>query len=295
MIRLLLLFVACAILSAATKDERPAYQLFDEKGKRTSYQKLRRAAAKADVVLFGEFHNNTLVHWLQLQLLKDLHADRPGQVRLGAEMLEADNQLLFDEYQQGLIAERHLEAEAKLWNNYPTDYKPLVQWATAQGVPVVATNVPRRYAALVARQGLAALDSLSENVRAHMAPLPLTVDYELPAYQKMQTMMGGHGEGGAHGGASARQMVAAQALKDATMAHFILRDHQPGQVVLHLNGSYHSDGFEGIGWYLQQARPDLNVLTISMVEQTDLSALDTAAVGIAHFVFALPDDMTKSY
>ena len=293
MIRLLLLFVICLTLGAATQDERPAYQLFDEQGQRTSYQKLRRAAAEADVVLFGEFHNNTLIHWLQLQLLKDLHADRPGQVRLGAEMFEADNQLLFDEYQQGLIAERHLEAEAKLWNNYATDYKPLVQWATAQGVPVLATNVPRRYAALVARRGLAALDSLGEGARAYMAPLPLAVNYDLPAYQKMQTMMGGHGE--AHSAPSARQMVAAQALKDATMAYFILQNHQPGQVVLHLNGSYHSDGFEGIGWYLQRARPDLRVLTISMVDQADLSAIDTAAVGIAHFVFALPADMTKSY
>ncbi len=293
MIRLLLLFVICLTLGAATQDERLAYQLFDEQGQRTSYQKLRRAAAEADVVLFGEFHNNTLIHWLQLQLLKDLHADRPGQVRLGAEMFEADNQLLFDEYQQGLIAERHLEAEAKLWNNYATDYKPLVQWATAQGVPVLATNVPRRYAALVARRGLAALDSLGEGARAYMAPLPLAVNYDLPAYQKMQTMMGGHGE--AHSAPSARQMVAAQALKDATMAYFILQNHQPGQVVLHLNGSYHSDGFEGIGWYLQRARPDLRVLTISMVDQADLSAIDTAAVGIAHFVFALPADMTKSY
>ena len=46
------------------------------------------------MVLFGELHNNPISHWLQLELTEDLHAARGADLVLGAEMFEADNQLL---------------------------------------------------------------------------------------------------------------------------------------------------------------------------------------------------------
>ena len=52
--------------------KKPAYALFDSKGKRVQYGKMLKAAAASDVVLFGEFHNNPIAHWLQLELIKDL-------------------------------------------------------------------------------------------------------------------------------------------------------------------------------------------------------------------------------
>ncbi|MEM8970233.1 MAG: ChaN family lipoprotein, partial [Bacteroidota bacterium] len=186
----------------------PAYQLFNEKGKPTSYAKMLRTLAKADVVLFGELHNNPICHWLELQLLRDLHQEHDSLV-LALEMFEADNQLVLDEYLQGTIQEKHLLNEAKVWNNYDTDYQPLIELAKTNDIPVVASNIPRRYANLVYRRGLSALDSLTDEAKQWIAPLPVTVDMQLASYQEMLVMMGGGSHGGDTG--EAKNLVHAQA------------------------------------------------------------------------------------
>jgi hypothetical protein len=80
--------------------------------------------------------------------------------------------------------------------------------------------------------------------KSWIAPLPIPYDSTLPGYVKMIEMMGGHG------GAN---MPKAQASKDATMAHFSLKAWKPGKLLIHYNGAYHSDYYEGIMWYLKRA------------------------------------------
>ena len=112
-------------------------------------------------------------------------------------------------------------------------------------------------------------------------------DINLPGYKAMLAMgMGGH---------SGENFPKAQAIKDATMAHFILKNHQQGQLFLHLNGSYHSDNYEGILWYLQQQQPDLKVVTISSVYQPSIQDLLPDNRGKADFTLAVPESMTKTY
>ncbi len=272
--------------------EKPAYKLFTQNGKETTYEQLIKDASQADIVLFGEVHNNPISHWLELQVTKDLYNVKKENLVLGAEMFEADNQTILNEYVQGKIADRHFEAEAKLWNNYATDYKPLVDFALAQKLPFIATNIPRRYASMVARSDLAALDSLSAEAKKWMAPLPIQVDLNLPGYKKMTEMGGNMGHGT---GMNATNMAKAQAVKDATMAHFILQQWQQGKIFMHFNGSYHSDRFEGIVWYLKQQNLKLKIVTISSVEQQDMSKLTDATTGLANYIIAIPSDMTKTY
>lgn len=279
------------ILLAFTAD-KPAYQLFTQKGKPTGYAQVLKEAGQADIVLFGELHNNPISHWLEVQLTKDLYAQKKEKLVLGAEMFETDNQLIVTEYVQGKIAARHLENEAKLWDNYATDYKPLVDFALAHRLPFAATNIPRRYASMVARSGLAALDSLPAEARNWMAPLPVQVDLNLPGYKEMMTMGGNSGHGSGMNGAN---LARAQAVKDATMAHIILQYWQPGKTFLHFNGSYHSDRFEGIVWYLNQYRPGLKIVTISSVEQPEIDKLQDTSLDLANFIIAIPADMTKTY
>lgn len=76
----------------AFRSDKPAYLFYTQTGKSTSYEKLLKDAADADVVLFGELHNNPICHWFELQLAKDLAAQRGTYLVLGAEMFEADNQ-----------------------------------------------------------------------------------------------------------------------------------------------------------------------------------------------------------
>ncbi len=99
-------------------------------------------------------------------------------------------------------------------------------------------------------------------------------------------MMGGHG---------GSNLPKAQATKDATMAHFILQYYQPGSLFIHFNGSYHSDFYEGILWYLKRQRPELKYATITTVSQKDISKLEREHLGRADFIICVPDNMTTTY
>jgi len=298
----LLLFCLVAV---AFRSDKPAYRLYTPALKSTTYAKLLRQATDADVVLFGELHNNPICHWLELQLVKDLQTEKKGNLVLGAEMFETDNQTALSDYVQGKTSPKEFSTQARLWPNFDTDYKPMVDFAREQHVPFIATNVPRPYARLVSRQGLAALDTLSGNAKRQIAPLPLTVDLTLPGYKAMMDMMSGTPHSGTASQASANphganpdmtaNFARAQAIKDATMAYFILQNLKPGQTMLHVNGDYHSKNFEGIVWYLRQQRPDLKIVTLSSVEISDLDHPATENRNLADFVLAIPTDMTKTY
>ena len=260
------------------------YQLYTKEGKKTTYDKLLKAAEKNEVVLFGEYHDNSVVHWLQLEFTKDL-AQKKSLI-LGAEMIEADNQKQLDQYLKGEINQKQFDSTARLWNNYKTDYKPLVDFAKEKNFRFIATNVPRRYASMVFKKDFAGLDELTAEEKSWMAPLPIPFDINLPGYKSMLEMMGGH---------AGEKMPKAQALKDATMSHFILENFNYGTIFVHYNGTYHSDNFEGISWYLKKSQSSLKILTIATVEQEDISKLEKDYYTKADFILVVDRDVTKTY
>lgn len=239
---------------------------------------------KADVVLFGEHHNNPIVHWLQYETTT--HLSKSRKLTLGAEMFEADNQLQLNDYLSGKITQKEFDTVARLWNNYPTDYKSLVDFAKENKIKFIATNVPRDFASKVYKNGFESLDSLSVQEKLWMAPLPIKYDANLPGYVKMMKMMGGHG---------GDNLPKAQAIKDATMAYFILKNRKKDNLFIHYNGSYHSDDFEGIYWYLKQKNPTLKIVTVSVVESENVKKFDKKNKGKADFIIVVTSTMTKTY
>ena len=276
------IFLFATIISVA--QDKKAYQIFDKKGKKSSYEKVLKASEKTDVVLFGEIHDNSLVHWLQLEFTKDLAQRKP--LVLGAEMLEADNQKQLDQYLKGEINQKQLDSSARLWKNYKTDYKPLVDFAKDKKINFIATNVPRRYASLVFKKDLVALDSLSALEKSWIAPLPIEFDINLPGYKGMMSMQGGH---------AGEKMPKAQAIKDATMAYFINKNRKENSIFVHYNGTYHSDNYEGINWYLRKLDADMQIVTIALVEQKDISKLEAEHYNKADFVLVIDEDVTKTH
>ena len=99
-------------------------------------------------------------------------------------------------------------------------------------------------------------------------------------------------EMGGHGG---ENLPKAQASKDATMAHFISKNRKENSLFIHYNGSYHSDNFEGINWYLKQENPTLKIVTIATVSQNDISKLEPEYFGRANFIIVIDEDVTKTY
>ncbi|PRY11571.1 putative iron-regulated protein [Pontibacter ummariensis] len=288
---LTLLFLMVLTATSAQDKDKPAYRLFTKNGKQISYGKMLDELQKADVVLFGEQHNDPIAHWLQLEVAKDLYQENPKRLVLGTEMFEADVQLVLNEYLAGLVPEGNFEQESRPWPNYKTDYKPILQFAKEKRIPVIATNVPRRYAAMVSGGGVHALEGLSADAKAYIAPLPVTVDMDLPGYKRMLSMFGRN----IHGNTKSENIVQAQALKDATMAHFIGEQVEQGRQLLHFNGAYHSDNFEGIGWYLKQEKPEAKVRTITTVLQEDLDKLLEDNKEKADFILVVPKSMTRTF
>lgn len=263
---------------------KPAYVLYNSKGKKISYKKMIRFLKERDIVLFGEFHNNPISHWLQLEVTKDCKQYR--DLVLGAEMFEQDNQTALDLYLQDKLSEKGFDSSARLWKNYPTDYAPLVNFAKENKIAFAATNVPRRYASMIARGGFEALDTIPAREKAWIAQLPIAYDPELPGYKKMLEMMGGHG---------GENMPKAQAIKDATMAHFILKYYKPGSLFIHYNGAYHSENYEGIVWYLKKQSPTSKIATITTVLQKDIHHLLKENKRKADFIICVDEDMTTTY
>lgn len=271
----------------AFKSDKPAYQIFSEDGKKVQYEKLLDKAAKADVVFFGEMHNNPICHWLQLNLTEDLFNESKGNIILGAEMFETDDQLILNEYLLDEISSSNFQKEAKIWPNYKTDYAPLVEFAKDSNLVFVATNIPRRYASLVYKSGFEGLDKLTPEAKSYIAPLPIQYDGDLKGYKDMLAEMEGMGH-------SNPNLPKAQAIKDATMAYSIAGAVEEGKIFIHYNGTYHSDNFEGILWYLNIYKPGLKIVTISSVEQSSIDDLDSANMNKADFILAVPDNMTKT-
>lgn len=283
---LLLLFPFLAL-----KSDKPAYKVFNSKGHVADYDEILEAAKKSDIIFFGELHKNPIAHWLELELTKDLFAEKGANLVLGAEMFEVDNQLLINEYLSKMIRKKDFEAEAKLWPNYKTDYAPIVDFAREKGIKVIATNIPRRYAALVNNKGFEGLDSINAMERGLIASLPIKYPDTLECYASIVKNVGDGMP--AHLTAN---LGKAQAIKDATMAHFIMKNGAlDGKTFLHFNGAYHSDDFQSIVWYVNQAIRktsfELKILTISCQEQENIDTISKKDAAKADFVIIIPSSM----
>jgi hypothetical protein len=154
---------------------------------------------------------------------------------------------------------------------------------------VYKRQIPRRYASIVFSGGFEALDSLGQHAKMFFPPLPIPYDPELPGYQAMLEM------GGGMGGHASDNFPKAQAIKDATMAHFIIQNLPEGKLFIHYHGTYHSNNFEGIVWYLNEYKPGLNIMTIASVEQDDVDALEEENEELADFILVIPSSMTKTH
>ena len=267
----------------------PAYRLYDNAGKPVTFSDVVASASAADIVFFGELHNDPIIHWLQFELTKQLFEKKSENLILGAEMFESDNQLILDEYLKGLIPAKKFGEEARLWPNYNTDYKPLVDFAQKNKLQFVAANIPRRYASLVANGGFEELNNLSAEAKGLIAPLPVAYDENLNCYKSMLGM-GGMGKMSANS-----NFPKAQAIKDATMAHFIMKYWTKGKTFIQYNGSFHSDNHEGIVWYVKQKNKDIKIIVIASVSQPDVTVLTDENKGRGDYILCVPENMTKTH
>ena len=272
---------------------KPAYLIYNAQCEIVSYSTMIQMITQSDVCLFGELHNDPISHWLELEIMKSLYQNKKDKLIVGAEMWESDNQLLLDEaFTDKFYDEAMYIESSKLWPNLKYDYLPLLQYAVKNNLKFIATNVPRRYARMVSKMGLESLNELSPLAKTYIAPLPIPVDLNEYAYKSMMQDMPG---GGNMKMVNPENFAKAQAIKDATMAHFILTNWVSGSLFYHFHGEFHSAFHSGITYYLKVYKPEIKVKTISIVKQVDIMKLDSENLNRADFIIVVPEEMSVTY
>lgn len=237
----------------------PHYKIYSTaQQKQVSIDDIVNDMTNADVLFFGEEHNDSTGHYLELVLFKKLSEKYPDKTALSMEMFETDCQTVLNEYLQGLIREKNLVTDARTWPNYQ-DYRPLIEWAKTNHLPVIAANAPSRYTHMVSMGGLASLQQLDKTGKSYLPPLP--IDTATGRYhEKFENIMGGHG---AMGG---MQMYQAQSLWDATMGWSIAQFYKKHKdyKILQLNGGFHSEEKLGTPAQLKRYIPKARLLNIAV-------------------------------
>ena len=251
------------------------YKIYDTKqGREVTLEDIVQRMENHEVVLFGEEHNDSVAHYLQVTLMEKLNTRFGEKMALSMEMFDRDVQTVMDEYLGGHIRERQFTKDARVWSNY-RDYRPMVELAKAKGLDVICANAASRYTNLAGRQGQEALKKLPKASRGHFAPLPYPIASGAYYDKLMGFMNGGHTPEKDSTGKvkppvanmGAFDLIAAQSLWDATMAWSIAsyakHKANKGKKIMHVNGRFHSDERMAIFTQLASYAPKLRTLVIS--------------------------------
>jgi uncharacterized iron-regulated protein len=246
------------------------YKIYSVKlGKEVTLNEIIEDMANADVLFFGEEHNDSVTHYLEQKTYELMYRKFGAKTTLSMEMFTRDVQAVMDEYLQGGIREKHFQKDARVWSNYK-DYRPMVEFAKTNKLPIVCANAAGRYSNLAGRKGQKALMELPTASKKFFAPLPY--DTASGAYYNKLMGLSGHSTTPdtekkimpvmSMGGFS---LVTAQSLWDATMAYSIAEHlkQNKGQKVMQVNGRFHSDeGFAAVT-QLKKYRPKAVALVVS--------------------------------
>jgi len=230
---------------------------------RVGFNDFIAALTAADVVFLGEQHTDETTHRLQLEVLNRLIEGKQKPVVLALEMFDRDVQPVLDGYLAGNIKEPEFLSAARPWSNYHEAYRPLIESAKRQGVRVIASNFPapiRQQLAMASAQDLADLtpDQRQYTPREYFDNSP---EY----WKRVDNAVRGHGGMSLDSGNDDR-LYTAQSLWDNSMGEACADalDDNPGCIVLHVNGAFHSAHWDGAVHQLRLRKPGCKIVTVAI-------------------------------
>jgi uncharacterized iron-regulated protein len=265
------------------------YKFIDSKtNKEITFEKLTEELVKYDVIFFGEWHDDELLHILEADILLPIY-EKNNNIAITMEMFERDVQTVLDSFLIGKIEETDFLKKTRAWSNYDPDYKPIIEFAKKHNLPVIAANIPRRYASRLSKQGYEALLNLPENEKQYFAE-HLTVledEYQENFFASMKANFGGKFPPGME--KRIYNMYMAQSFKDDTMAESIHKflQENPGTKVIHYNGEFHSSSHLGTAQKLTLMNSGLKIAVISPILAEDELVYSRSDLKIGDFLIVM--------
>ncbi len=269
---------------AAPPIERAVTVLDGRTGEVVAFGTMLDALAGAEAVFLGETHLDETTHRVELAVYEGLLERRGGEVVLGLEMFERDVQPVLDAYLGGEISEREFLEGARPWGQYRSAYRGLIERARGDGRRVIASNFPRALTRRVAMEGLGVLETLGAEGRGHApaAIFPNTPEY----WRRVDNAVRGHQSMMAQAGGDDQRLTSTQTLWDNAMGEScaLALDAHPGSMVLHINGAFHSEYWDGTVHQLLLRRPGTRVLTVDINPRRSPSTAEIDGAPVADFV-----------
>jgi len=255
--------VAFEVVDPLETHPRSAAIFCGRTGAPMTFQGLIDRAATNDVVILGEQHNDGIGHFVQREVVVALGQQSPSMA-LAMEMLERDEQIIVDDFLEGIIDEEtfvRLTGSAS-WagdGSWAKWYQPIIDAARSAGAPVIAANAPRRYVRLARLEGFERLAALPPD-RRRLVAWPESLDVG-PYRDRFFDFMGAEDPEDER----AISFFRSQMTWDATMADSVVRTLEEGfgPVVL-LIGQFHSDFDGGTIVELRARREGVRILNVSL-------------------------------
>ncbi len=309
--------------SAESGGQPHHFRVYRGSGEPATIDDVIAAAREAKVTFLGETHDDPIAHYLEKLILERSY---DTNLILSFEMFERDVQYVLDEYLADQITGQQLVRSARAWHNYPSDYRPLVEFAKEKRMQVLAANAPRRYVDRVSRLGEASLEALSDTAKQYLPPLPYAE--ASPEYaRRFKEVMEHHAPDAGTGtpeGADASphhpvlpphhpalppghppiappdhtRDLEAQSLWDASMAYSIADAllRRPEARVLNVNGSFHTAHRLGIVDHLNRYRPGVTSIVVTMLSNDSFPDFDAEGMsGQGDFVVVTDPSLPRSY
>ncbi|MGH2552378.1 MAG: ChaN family lipoprotein [Chitinophagaceae bacterium] len=267
------------------------FKIYDTRIKQVvTLQRIIEECNHTDILFFGEEHNDSACHYLEAEIVRALYQKFTDKLALSLEMFETDNQVALNDYLAGFILEDRFAKDVRLWTNYK-DYRPMIEFAKQNNIPVIAANPPRRYVSMVSRRGMKSLDSLSKVSKQFLPPLPYDTLEGSYREKFLETMKG------SPGGDNPR-IYHSQSLWDAGMSNSIYQYWKKNKhkKIFHCVGRFHCDERLGTLAQLQKRKPTLKILNISCFSDASFHDPDWEKFNkLADFIILTDPGLKKTY
>ncbi len=193
------------------------------------------AITDSRIIYVGETHDNPASQRLELQILKAMAERYPGEVSLGMEMFNHEQQPALNDWVAGKLSEKEFLKAANwqnVWSQDFTYYRDLLQFARDHRLPVIGLNITKELRRKVA---MTPLDELDAETRAQLPAMDFGDRYQRAL---TEAIYADHSQGGK----MLDGFLRVQTLSDEGMAEAIVKtltEADPGHRMVVIAGGNH--------------------------------------------------------